>query len=116
MANLNIDRIGTIVSITISIGAVLFAVLKERNSLEFMTKEDFNTFQVTNVQKMTSLEAAISNGFTQVGQQISGLQFVTTKEYVEYKERVTESSYALKKEIEFLKRDIELIQKELDKK
>lgn len=110
---MNIDRIVSIGALVLSIGAATFAVLSKQNNLEFMTKADFSTFQIQNVQKMTSLESTISSGFVAVSQQISSLQFVPTKEFLDFKEKVVESNFALKKDIDFAKKDIEVLDKEV---
>jgi len=111
---MNIDRLVSIGALILSLGAATFGVLSRQNNLEFLTKTEFAAFQIQNVQKMTSLESTISSGFMAVSQQISSLQFVPTKEFLDFKEKVTESNYELKKSVDFVKKDMEVLEKQVD--
>lgn len=111
---MNIDRAVSVGALLIAIASAIFSTMQKQNTLEFMTKADFNTFQVQNVQKMTSLEATITNGFFSVGQQISSLQFVPTKDFIEFKEQSTKTGYTVQKEIDFVKKDILALEKNIE--
>src|SRR6478609_1411611 len=104
MANMNIDRYISIGALILAVASAAFSSLHNNNSLEFMTKQDFNTFQIENVKKMTALEGTVQNGFVGVSQQLSGLQFVATKDFQDFKEKSLKDGYELQKQIDFLKK------------
>jgi hypothetical protein len=110
-SRLNLDRIISIVAITLALGSAAYSGLKQQNTLEFLTKQDFNTFQIENVKKMTGLEGTVQNGFNGVSQQLASLNFVNTKEFQDFKEKAVASSFELQKQIDFLKKDLETMQK-----
>lgn len=108
---MNIDRMISIGAIVLAVGSSLFSALHNNNSLEFMTKADFNTFQIENVKKMTALEGTVQNGFVGVSQQLTGLQFVGTKDFQDFKDKTTKDNFELQKSIDFLKKDLDTLQK-----
>lgn len=110
-SKLNFDKMMSIAALLIALGGAAYSGLHNQNNLEYMTKADFNTFQIANVTKMTSLEGTVQNGFAGMSQQIASLNFVGTKDFQEYKDRTTASSFELQKSIDFLKKDLELLQK-----
>jgi len=108
---MNVDRLISIGALILAVGSAAFSSMRNTNSLEFMTKTDFNTFQIENVKKMTALEGTVQNGFLGVSQQLAGLQFVGTKDFQDFKDKSTKDSFELQKSIDFLKKDLEQLQK-----
>lgn len=111
---MSLDRIIAIISVIIAIGGATFSVLHNQNQLEYLTKSDFNTFQVENVKKMTTFEGKLDSGFLLVSNQISSLQFVSQKDLQEFKDKYSASTFDVQKQIDFLKRDLESLQKDSD--
>lgn len=111
---MNIDRIISIIAIILALGGATFSVLKTNNSLEFLTKQDFNTFQIENVRKITSLENAVQNGFYNVSQQIAALQFLPSKDFMEHKESDQKRFYDFQRQQDELKKDSEVYKKIID--
>lgn len=95
----------SIISILIAIGSMIFANYSRQNSLEYMTKEDFNKFQLENVQRISSLESLVKGGFERTQQQIGGLQFLTTKEFNDYKDAQSEKNFTFRKDIDIINKD-----------
>ena len=110
-SKLNLDRIVSIVALILALGSATYSGLSKQNALEFMTKSDFNTFQIENVKKMTGLEGAVQNGFAGVSQQLQNLNFVALKDFQDFKDKSTASAFELQKQIDFLKKDLDMLQK-----
>jgi hypothetical protein len=108
---MSLDRIISIVALVMALAGSAFSYMHNTNQLEYLTKQDFNTFQVENVKKMTQLEGKLENGFSQVTQQLSTLQFVSQKDFLDLKDKSTATAFELQKSIDFLKKDLELLQR-----
>lgn len=108
---MSLDRIISIVAIGLALGSALYSGMSKQNTLEFMTRSDFNQFQIENVKKMTSLEGTVQNGFVGVSQQLATLNFVATKDFQEFKEKTIESGFQLQRIIDGLKKDLEHLQR-----
>lgn len=111
---MSLDRIIAIISFVVALGGATFSVLHTQNQLEYLTKADFNAFQVENVQKMTKFEGKLDSGFQLVSNQISTLQFASQKDLEDLKDRYSESSFDIQKQIDFLKKDLASIEKKTD--
>lgn len=109
---MSLDRIISIVALVLALAGAAYSTLHTQSSLEYLTKQDFNTFQIDNVKKMTSLEGTVQNGFNGVTQQLASLNFVGTKDFQEFKDRTTAGQFELQKAIDFLKKDLETLQKD----
>ncbi len=107
----NIERIISIASVIIALGGAAYSVTHTQNSLEYLTKADFNSFQIENVKKMTSLEGTVQNGFAGVTQQLASLNFVGTKDFQDFKDKTVAGQFELQKSIDFLKKDLETLQR-----
>ncbi len=108
---LNLEKMLSIAAIIIALGGSIYSGLHTQNSLEYLTKQDFNAFQIENVKKMTGLEGTVQNGFQGVTQQLSSLQFVGTKDFQDFKDKSVATAFELQKSIDFLKRDLENLQR-----
>ncbi len=109
---MTLDRIISIVALVMALGGAAYTTMHNQSNLEYLTKQDFNTFQIENVKKMTSLEGTVQNGFNGVSQQLASLNFVGTKDFQEFKDRTVAGQFELQKSIEFLKKDLENLQKD----
>lgn len=111
LSKLSIDRIVSICSVIIALAGAGYSMMHNQNSLEYLTKSDFNTFQIENVKKMTSLEGTVQNGFIGVTQQLASLNFVGTKDFQDFKDKTIASQFELQKSIDFLKKDLESLER-----
>ncbi len=109
---LSLDRIISIAAFILAIATAGYSGLHSQNKLEYLTKEDFNTFQIDNIKKMTSLEGTVQSGFNRVSQQLSTLNFVATKDFQEFKDKTTSGVFELQKAIDFLRKDLDALQKD----
>jgi hypothetical protein len=110
-SKMSLEKMLSIAAIIIALGGSVYSGLHTQNSLEYLTKADFNIFQIDNVKKMTSLEGTVQNGFQGVSQQLSSLQFVSQKDFQDLKDKSIASTFELQKSIDFLKKDLETLQK-----
>ena len=109
---MNLDRIISVAAFILAIAGAGYSTLHNQNQLEYLTKQDFNTFQIENVKKMTSLEGTVQNGFNGVSQQLASLNFVGTKDFQEFKDKTVAGQFELQKSIDFLKKDLDTLQKD----
>lgn len=111
----NLERYLSIAAICIGLIGGGYTFMQKQTSIEYLTKQDFNTFQLEYTKKATESEGAMKNGFQGLSQQIGSLAFVSTKDFQDLKDKTTATDFELSKQIEFLKKDLEQARMTLDK-
>lgn len=107
----NIDRTLAVIASIVALGGAAYSIVSRNNNLEYMTRADWNTFQVEYVKRMTEVTGAVDNGFKGVTIQIANLPFVSGKDFQDFKDKVSDGNHIVDKDISALKKELETLQK-----